>query len=97
MDEKQGEIEQIQNSIAKIDKLEPVEPELLKNENLWAPSSKVEVTVMYAKLLSADVPENHLEESVKNRFKSTNHHVENVRKIEDVTNYEALVEIHLAS
>ena len=95
MEEKTGQIKQIKNSIAEINELKPVKPELLDNKNLWDPTFENEVTVVYAKLLSADVPKNHLEKSVEDSVESDNYQVEDVRKIEELTNYEVLVEIHL--
>lgn len=82
--------------IKEVEKVEPADPKLLQEDELWDPRSESRVDVMYAKLLSSDIPENSLEESIRKEVESDDLNVEDVRKVESITNYEALVEIHVS-
>lgn len=79
-----------------VEKVEPADPKLLQEDELWDPRSESRVDVMYAKLLSSDVPENRLEKSIREKVESDDLNIKDVRKVENVTNYEALIEIHIS-
>lgn len=93
MDRNSATFKKVKSSIMDVDLVEPVQ---LQKDNLWDPVSKSAVTVLYAEVPSSNMQEKRVKQQIKDSIESYDCSIADIRTIQQLENYENLIEIHLS-